>query len=491
MPRAKGESGNGILRYVRERLLGMADSEEGPARVSLPLGDKKVWVPEPRVPLQLSLGGDEHYRLHLEPEILRDVEGRFQRSGAYLLYDPSHFFSSISGFLRLSPGSSMTLGQREPMQPQLLGYPSSVADRHLRLKLTSAGLALKNKAPRRGVSVRPLTDGRSRERLQCWRTRKIEALARLLGAPIAEPSRGAALALLEGVIEVMEREPNRLAAQDGGPGSVLSLPRGPTPILVGDLHARIDNLLVVLTQNGFLEALRDGTGLLILMGDAVHPDVPGHQSEMDRSMLLMDLIFRLKLLFPDRVFYLRGNHDSFADDISKGGVPQGMLWEQSLYDRRGRRYRDAMQRLYDHLPYIAVSPELVCCHAGAPTMKVSREDLIQAHRKPRLQAQLTRLRLRKTSPLSGYGPKDVARLRKLLGVAADSAFIVGHTPLSSDATVWLDAGGIKQHVVLFGAHAEHISVMTRVQGHLLPLTYPVEPLVPVFNRVLSTGRLDH
>jgi hypothetical protein len=210
---------------------------------------------------------------------------------------------------------------------------------------------------------------------------------------------------------------------------------------------------------------------------------------MDLSMLLMDLIFRLKLRFPERVFYLRGNHDDFADDIAKGGVPQGLLWEKALHDQRGAHYRDTMARLYDLLPYIAVSPSYICCHAGAPTMKASRSDLIHIRDKPKLQRQVTRLRLRKPSSPSGYGPADVRRLRKRLGVTPDTPFIVGHTPLSADDTLWLNAGGIENHHVLFGANPHSIGVITGPAGKLLPLTYPVEPLVTVYNRLIRTGRM--
>jgi len=221
----------------------------------------------------------------------------------------------------------------------------------------------------------------------------------------------------------------------------------------------------------------------------VHPDEPGREEEMDMSMLLMDLIFRLKLRFPERVFYLCGNHDSFAEDISKGGVPQGLLWERALHDRRGAAYRDAMQRFYDLLPYVAVSPHFVCCHAGPPTMKASRQDLINIRDHPQLQYQLTHLRLRKPHSPSGYGRGDVKRLRKRLGVAPNTPLVVGHTPLSPDETCWLNAGGIEYHHVLFGAHPLKVGVITRPDRRLLPLRYPVEPLLPVYNRLIHSGRL--
>jgi hypothetical protein len=489
MALASTESRNSFLNYFQELLQEMEECEELELSDALRLGEKKVRVPPPSLPLQLLLGSDD-YRLQLEPELVINADGTFRRSDDFLLFDPSTFFSSdISGFIRLSAGETVTLGRDSRLQRGLLGYPKLVDDRHLRLKLTAKGLALKKKSTTRGACIAPLIEPAHADRMLQWRRAKIERLAKVLDAPIDTLPRDAALDLLERVIALMEREPYRLQTRDGRPGGLLRLPGRPAPIFVGDLHACIDNLLVVLTQNAFLESLLDGSGALIIIGDAVHPDEPGHEDEMDNSMLLMDLIFRLKLRFPERVFYLRGNHDDFADDISKGGVPQGLLWEKALHDQRGARYRDAMQRLYGVLPYVAVSPQYVCCHAGPPTMKVSRTDLIHVRDKPKLEHQLTHLRLRKPNSPTGYGAADVHRLCRRLGVPSDTPLVVGHTPLSPADTVWPNAGGIANHHVLFGANPQKVGVITRTGNGLLPLTYPTEPLLPVYNRLIRTGRM--
>lgn len=490
MPHASRESRNRFLSYFRELLHDMEECEELDLDNALRLGEKKVRVPHPTLPLQLMLGSEDGYRLQLEPELTITADGRFQRSGDYLLFDPSRFFSDICGFVRVSPGESVTLGREDPLQRGLLGYPKLVANKHLRVKLSGKGLALKNKASKRGTCVAPLVETADIDRMTRWRSKKLERLAQLVGAPIEPIGRDAALDLLERTIALMEQEPYRLKTRDGDAGGVLRLPSRPTPIFVGDLHACIDNLLVILTQNGFLEAIENGSGLLIIIGDAVHPDTPGHEDEMESSMLLMDLIFRLKLRFPERVFYLRGNHDDFANDISKGGVPQGLLWEQGLHDQRGSRYRDRMRDFYDRLPYVAVSPRFVCCHAGAPTMKASKSDLIHVRDKPKLQRQLTNVQLRKPNSSSGYSASDIKRLCKAFGVSPNTPFIVGHRPLSAGDTLWLDAAGVPNHHVLFGADPHKIGVLALSNGKLLPLTYPTEPLREVYNRLVSSGRMQ-
>ena len=99
--------------------------------------------------------------------------------------------------------------------------------------------------------------------------------------------------------------------------------------------------MCILSHNGFLDALERGEACMVILGDAVHSERDGELDQMDDSMLMMDLIFRLKLRFPEHLFFIRGNHDSFAEEISKGGIPQGMFWRRSLKKARGKEYRKA------------------------------------------------------------------------------------------------------------------------------------------------------
>ncbi len=243
---------------------------------------------------------------------------------------------------------------------------------------------------------------------------------------------------------------------------------------------------MVLTQNAILEGLEAGKVALVIIGDAPHPDEEGLEAFMGSSMLLMDLIFRLQLAFPGQVYYLRGNHDSFSEEISKNGVPQAVLWEHALRDARGTAYFEAMTRLYQRLPYVATSPRFVACHAGPPTSTVTRDMLINIRDNPRLEREVTRVRLRKPNSPAGYGPGDIKRLRNTLGLGPQVPVLVGHTPLSRDDTLWLDAGGIRNHHVVFGAHPEWIGIVALAGERFLPLRYPVEPLTDLYNRAFSS-----
>jgi hypothetical protein len=488
MPYPNGTSRLSFLQQFRDLIQDMEECEDRELRDSLRLDETKIRVPIPVLPLQILLGGEDGYRLNLYPELVFDEHGRMQRTGDYLLFEPIEYFSGLSGFLRLTPGEAVTLGRDSPVQRLLLKYPKLVDARHLRLKLTPKGLALKNKSPTHGACVAPLTSDDLVQRMVSWRLKKFERLREILGGPIEPPSKSEALDLIERVTAVLDAEPYRVPNDSGCISGLLALPDGPRPIFVGDLHAHLDNLLVLLTQNGFLEAIEDGSAALILMGDAVHSDVDGEEAEMESSMLMMDLIFRLKLRLPDRVFYLRGNHDSFSEDVSKAGVPQGLMWEKALRDKRGARYLHAMEALYDRLPYVAVSRRYLACHAGPPSCPLSESELANIEGNHKLAYELTHVRLRRAGAPTGYARADVARMRKTLGLDPEIPLVVGHTPLSEDDTYWWEAGGIPNHHVVFGANAKWIGVITSMGKQLLPLRYPVEPLLQVYNRFARTGR---
>lgn len=480
------KSSKGFLSKFRDLVDEYGPCEEIEIAGSVSLGETKVRFPCPLAPILMQLGGEQGKRLQLYPEPMLTAEGGMVPSGAYLIEDPEYTLGQLQGFLRLVPGDSLVLGREELQQRDLMDYPESVAERHLRIKLEPQGLSLKNLAPSEGSCLSPLALKAGWKPAAELRLNKIERLAQRLGAPIAEPSLPDALALIEAVIAQMQADPNQPKDSSGLPGGIVDVPADLDPVFVGDLHARIDNLLVVLTQNAVLDGLEAGRVALIILGDAPHPDADGQEAFMGTSLLLMDFIFRLQRAFPGQVYYLRGNHDCFSEEISKNGVPQGVLWEHALRNDRSLDYYEAMSRLYERLPYLATSPRFLTCHAGPPTSSVSRHMLINIRDNPRLARELTQVRLRKPSSPAGYGPADVKRLRKTLGLEPYVPLVVGHTPLSCDDTLWLEAGGIPFHHILSGAHPEWIGFIAIAGERFMPLRYPVEPLTLLYNRYFES-----
>lgn len=468
-PRKKG-----LLQRVQEALAGLARCRQVNLHQAYQLKDDKVRVPLEGFPIQLILG-DNGRELCLYPEGSMTLNGGSSRTGTYILFDPARFDNQISGFLRLVPNSQLELGRRDPDQQAIFDYPESVADRHLVLKHEGRSVVFRDTSGV-GTCIAPLVDEARPSRLH-----KLRRIREIFGGRIELLPKDEALALIEKVIALQQRDPYRKLDASQRPGGLIELPKNLTPVIVGDLHTQVDNLLVILTQNAFLEGLENGSVCLIIIGDAVHSEVDGEMDKMDSSMLTMDLIFRLKVRFPQQVFYMRGNHDSFSEEIAKDGIPQGLLWSKALRATRGKKYREAMAQFYEHLPYVAMSKHFVTCHAAPPRSRISRTLLVDIRRYPGLIPELINNRMQRPNRPAGYTAGDVKRFRKSLDLAPTTPLIVGHTPWDRTDTLWLNVGGIQDHHVVFSAAPRCVGAFTRVGSRMIPLRYPAEPLLPIIN----------
>jgi hypothetical protein len=205
--------------------------------------------------------------------------------------------------------------------------------------------------------------------------------------------------------------------------------------------------------------------------------------DMESSIIMMDLILKLKTMFPDNIFYLRGNHDSFTPDLSKNGVPQGLLMEQQLRELRGKEYVSAMNRLYETLPYLAKSSYFYACHAAPPMMKASYQGLIDIHDRSDLINDITTKRVQRQHHLQGYNKKDVKRFRKIFNLPKGTPFIVGHTPLDPFGSYWRDVGGIKNHHIIYSGHQEGAEALLLDGTQVIPLEFPAEPVTKLIEKI--------
>jgi hypothetical protein len=463
-----------LLGRLRATLAGLGPCNCLKLRDAYRLANAKVRVPFEGFPIQIVLGSDGK-RLHLYPETLLGNYPGATASRNFLIVDPDSQRSHIGGFLRLTPGARIILGRVDACQQAMFAYPPSVEEHHLLLLHDGDAIVFRNLSAAR-TCIAPLLNDAKANRLD-----KLRRLREIFGGPIERLPEEPALDLIRQVNRLLAEDGYRPRDDRGLPGGLVELPGDITPILVADLHARVDNLLTVLSQNAFLDALEAGSASLILIGDAVHSEIDGEMEEMDSSMLMMDLIFRLKLRFPDRVFYLRGNHDAFCEDIAKDGIPQGLLWARALVETRGKAYLQEMERFYRHIPYVLVAPHCIACHAAPPRTEVTPDMLVEIHRYPGLLMELINNRMQRPNRPQGYTRGDVRRFRKALSLAPETPLIVGHTPMDRTDTLWLNVGGIQNHHILYSAHPHQVGVFTRIGGTMIPLRYTVEPLLSLVN----------
>ncbi|MCP4697906.1 MAG: metallophosphoesterase [Gammaproteobacteria bacterium] len=471
----------GLFQKVKT-LLRMADSyEQVELHGEMRLQGKGIQIPFQGIPIQITLGSKGKC-LQLYPERFLNSTQK-QPMPCFILFDPERYFSDISGFIRLQRGEKLVLDKNDPEQKIIFDYSKKVSNRHL--AITNAGdiLMFKDLHSDSGTTLAPLAIPETIDCLLRRRREKLLRIRNIFGGPIQPLPPAQALSLLREVNSILAEEAYRPENSKGKPGAALMFPDDMIPVIIGDLHTQIDNLINILTENTFLENLEQGKACLVILGDAVHSEVDGEMEDMATSMLIMDFIFKLKRTFPDQVFYIRGNHDSFSAEVSKSGIPQGLLWEKQLLDTRGKRYKEEMKRFYDQIPYVVLSKYFVACHASPPGRKINLEELINAnaHESPKLVFQLILNRLKRPGYPAGYTESDVKRFRKGLDLKSDIPFIVAHNPLSQSESIWLNVGDIENHHIIFSGKQHCIGVFIRVGKHMVPLLYHTEPLVDMIN----------
>ncbi len=423
-------------------------------------------------------------RLRFQPEIPIGSKKHTSRKNWIINSHQGCSHRTISGFLRLRVGETIVIGRNHKEFCQLFQLTENVADKHVSVTNRKGDLILTPLVGDQPTQVQRLDDLDYREQLERGRHKALLEIGRLYGQTLRPLAPDLALATLKQVNALLAEEPYRPKNLQGQPGGLVEIPADATPVIVGDLHAQVNNLLKILSENCLLDCLRMKTATLIILGDAVHSEMIHETAKFETSMLIMDLIFRLKLIYPGNLFYIRGNHDSFDPEIDKNGVLQGILWREALLRQRGEAYVREMQTFYDALPYVIRSDSFLACHAGPPRATIGRNDLINIAGNPNLAIELVTTRMQQPNRPGGYTKGDVKRLRKGLELPPKTRFIVGHTPMDPFGSFWLHAGSIKNHHIIYSAHTEGPSIIIRTGDTFNPITFPAESLTDIINDLM-------
>lgn len=420
-------------------------------------------------------------KLRFQPEIAIGIKRREEQKNWIINTESGCSTRHIQGFSRIRVGETVVIGRANIEYDELFDFSDTVAKRHVSITNKKGDLVISPLDTDRKVHIVRLDDLDYRERIERGRYKALLDIRNLYGQQVAPLLPKAALETLQRVNKSLLEEPFRPLNKSGAPGGLVELPKTTTPIIIGDLHAQVNNLLKILSENCLLDCLRMKTATLIILGDAVHSENANELDKFETSMLMMDLIFQLKLRFPANVYYLRGNHDSFEPDINKVNVLQGALFKETLLSLRGEEYTREMQIFYDSLPYIACSESFIACHAGPPRTGTSRKELINISDNSGLARELVTNRLQRPNNLGGYTKGDVKKLRKGLKLPQKTRFMVGHTPLDPFGSFWLHAGTIKNHHIIYSAHNDGPSIIIQTKHGFMPISYPAEPLIDIIN----------
>jgi len=462
---------NQISKRDETPILGL---ESRPCRVTRP-----VRISRDDSPIELLIGKQ---KLHLRLETGISAEPQ-AGAGNWLLIDPEKFYSEVVGFERLDPGSKILIGRANEHLDKIFHFPKSVMKRHLTLANKKGQIVIKPLDGEAETYVSRIEDNLDVDRLRTRNLSNLKHVRKIFGGPIEMLPPEEALATIEQAVDIFRDEPYRVRDSHGNPGGILELPSKLTPVIVGDLHAEVDNLLKILSTDQYLKGLKNGSAVLVFLGDTVHSQRRDSLEEMESSLLMLDLIFKLKIRFPGGVFWLRGNHETLDESVGKAGVPQGLILQEKSRALRGKKYVERLAKVFDLLPYVTKSRDFIAVHGGPTRSSGTLQDFIDIRDHPQLAWQLTWNRLRSPIRPTGYTKKDVKAFRKRLGSEKQTPLIVSHTPLSIEGTVWRDAGDINNHHIVYSANRDRLGVFVRVGQEMIPLEYPVEPVLNFLNEL--------
>jgi protein phosphatase len=178
-------------------------------------------------------------------------------------------------------------------------------------------------------------------------------------------------------IEVVEKAIRVLSSENGKVGNfdvmgrLVKLEPVGEALVVSDLHGDLESLFGILKESNFLQKMsQNKQAFLILLGD--YGDRGAYSAEVYYTVL------KLKLLFPQQVILMRGNHEGPEDLMAS---PHDLPYQFQL--RFGEKGNDAyveVRELFNHLyNAVVVGKQCLIIHGGLPSEAKSFEDLAYAH----------------------------------------------------------------------------------------------------------------
>ena len=419
-------------------------------------------------PFKLALG---NVALEFHPDLPMTGDQK-ESAGDWIVHPGQAFYDGVPMFIRIESGQSVILGRKDDAQKRIFGFDSSVAERHVKIINRKGELTIQPLEPDRPTRISAIDVP-----TPVWAARRanLHRLPDILGYPLAPFDDEEALDIIRGINAVLAEEAYRDRDEEGHPGGIIQFPDDMTVVIMGDVHARADNILRVITEGGLLAAMERGEACLVFLGDLVHSQEAGELEDMNSSVFILDLFSMLKRRFPANVFYVHGNHESFSPDVGKGGVPQALLFRKHLKKLRGKAYVAEIENLFGGLAFVIQGNEFVACHGGPVRSNVDRNILVNIQRYPGIQHELVWNRLRQANRPAGYGKGSVKRFRRTLNLSKHAPLIVAHTPLSSEETLWLNVGDITGHHVIYSAHTHRVAALVMNKGRAIPLEFAAEP----------------
>lgn len=180
-------------------------------------------------------------------------------------------------------------------------------------------------------------------------------------------------------VQLVEKSVQLLANESGQIGNMQIIgrmlkmkPAGET-IVLGDVHGDLESLVHVLKESRFVDkAGENEDASLIFLGD--------YGDRGDYSAEVYYIILKLKMLFPENVILMRGNHEGPEDLLP---YPHDLPMQlRGRFGEDGSAAYARLRELFDHLyNVVLVKGRYLLVHGGAPSEASSLNDLAYAHKK--------------------------------------------------------------------------------------------------------------
>lgn len=242
----------------------------------------------------------------------------------------------------------------------------------------------------------------------------------------------------------------------GDAGGLLCFSGDIPTILVPDLHARRDFFFNMLLfrfsgDSTVLECLEQGSVRVVCVGDAFHSeqryrfrwltafeefrtgnlDGPSLTAEIADSMGLMEMIMECIAAFPERFFFLKGNHENILNTDKNGNHPfrkyadEGEMFYQFFLHRFGKMFTRRYARFEEALPLCGVGERFMVSHAE-PRSFHNADSIINARLDPQTVEDFT---------WTGNGDSEEGTVESMLDAflphVPDALYFGGHRPVDA------------------------------------------------------------
>ncbi|MBF9018995.1 MULTISPECIES: metallophosphoesterase [unclassified Oceanispirochaeta] len=256
-------------------------------------------------------------------------------------------------------------------------------------------------------------------------------------------------------IRITQNNKYRIVNSYNHPGGLVDISMLDLPtIIIGDLHGSIENLNAIMNDDNNIEKIKNNEIYLIILGDGMHNDQTGEMLEMATSLEVLERLIELICELKDNIIYIKGNHDSFDERITKSGIRQGYEFKKFLIENKGDEFLEIVDEFFESLPQFVIGSGFVVTHAGPTRRGATRKELIDIEDNEDYISQLMWNRVhefRGNPSMKEYGSDDIRKMLLKLNLPEDTYFIVGHNPLwktGNKTGIWHDVTGIKNHIII-------------------------------------------